>query len=164
MLSDILLSVLLSPWLALAIIPIGAIYVIYTHVTHPLSKVPAIHWSAPFSSTHILFTKFFPGVRYTHYNAHVNKDGDDGFRPVLRVGPNEVSIMTTQGAEVVFTGGFDRAPWYDVFSNFGYVKSALSRRAKVLDHSLKLLRASCLVLIIGQEFLICFVVRRICFQ
>ena len=127
MLSDILQSVLLSPWLALAIIPIAAIYLIYTHITHPLSKVPALHWSAPFSSAHILITKFcYPGgVRYRHYNAHVNKEGSDGFRPVLRVGPNEVSIMTTQGAETAFVGGFERAPWYDVFSNFGYVGIAL---------------------------------------
>ena len=123
MLSDVLQSVLLSPWLALAIIPLGVIYLVYAHVTHPLSNVPAIHWSAPFSSAHILITKFFFGVRYTHYNAHLNKDGPDGLRPVLRVGPNEGSIMTTQGAETVFTGGYERAPWYDVFSNFGYVET-----------------------------------------
>lgn len=48
---------------------------------------------------------------------------DDGrFRPIVRIGPNEVSIMATEGIKVVFDGGFERSPWYSVFSNFGWVK------------------------------------------
>jgi hypothetical protein len=128
MLANIVLEALISSyWLLPAYFAlIAAVVLIYNFLTHPLRRVPAIHWSAPWSSAHILITKYFYGVRYTHYDAHMNHNGAEGFRPILRVGPNEVSIMSEQGADVVFTGGFDRAPWYDVFSNFGYVSSCWS--------------------------------------
>ena len=123
MISEIFALVLLSPWLAVAIVSLVALYLVYAQLTHPLLKVPSTHWSAPLSSAHIVYTKYFYNVRYEHYEAHLNKKGSDGLRPILRVGPNEVSIMSSQGVEVVFTGGYERAPWYDVFSNFGYVRS-----------------------------------------
>ena len=137
MLSEVLRSVLLSLRLASAIIPLTALYLIYTHVTQPLSKIPPIHWSARFSSAHILYTKFFCGVRSTHYNAHLNRIPGGEFRPVLRVGPNEVSIMSIQGVETVFTGGYERGPWYDVFSNFGYVGTMSWQRLKARHTQLK---------------------------
>lgn len=39
--------------------------------------------------------------------------------PLIRVGPNEVSIMTTQGIKTVYDGEFERTSHYTVFENFG---------------------------------------------
>ena len=85
----------------------------------PLSDVPNIHWLAPWSSYYNLYVKYFHSVRERHYQAHINASGRD-FRPIIRVGPNEVSIMSSDGVKAVWGAGFERPPWYDVFHNFGY--------------------------------------------
>ena len=47
----------------------------------------------------------------------MRRDGD--FVPLIRIGPNEVSIMTTQGIKTVYEGGFERTSQYAAFQNFG---------------------------------------------
>lgn len=44
---------------------------------------------------------------------------DGEILPLIRVGPNEISLMTTQGMKTVYDGGFDRTSHYSVFQNFG---------------------------------------------
>lgn len=66
-----------------------------------------------------MYTKYFGNIKVMHLEAHLGqKDGQ--FRPVVRVGPSEISIMTTDGVKAVFGGDFDRSPWYTVFWNFAY--------------------------------------------
>ena len=118
------LSLLLTnvtPWLVLGVLMVALLRAVYDYFLSPLAKLPSIHWSARLTRGNILYTKYFSSVRHAHYNAHLNRQGDCGFRPILRTGPAEVSIMTTDGVQTVFGGGFDRPPWYDVFSNFGSV-------------------------------------------
>ena len=42
-------------------------------------------------------------------------------------------MMTSEGVKTVFGGGFERSPWYNVFSNFG---SALILQQNPIRHSL----------------------------
>jgi len=90
-------------------------------LTSPLRKIPAIHWLGPWSSYYNIYIKYFYSIRLNHYEAHTKSKGRDGFLPVVRVGPNEVSIMTSEGVKVAWAGGFERSQWYNVFQNFGYV-------------------------------------------
>ncbi len=117
-----LLPTSITPWLVLAVMVFILLRVIYHNFLSSLSKIPSIHWSVRWTRCHMLYTKYFYGVRHAYYNAHINQAGSYEFQPLLRTGPNEVSIMTTSGVQTVFGGGFDRSPWYDVFSNFGLVE------------------------------------------
>jgi hypothetical protein len=113
----------MNPWLILAAIVVVLLRAVYYNCLSPLAKLPTIHWSARWTRCHLLYTKYFYSVRHAHYSAHLNPSGSHGFQPVVRTGPNEVSIMTTDGVQTVFGGGFDRSAWYDVFSNFGLVET-----------------------------------------
>ena len=91
---------------------------LYLHLKNPLSSIPAIHWSAPFCRLYYLHIIYSNNRRQTVLDAHRNLNEDGVFRPVVRVGPNEVSIMTTEGIKTVFDGGFERPTWYHTFMNF----------------------------------------------
>jgi hypothetical protein len=39
--------------------------------------------------------------------------------PVVRIGPNEVSINTMAAVKTVYGGGFDKHAWYSLFDNYG---------------------------------------------
>lgn len=110
----------LIPWLALIVVMITLVWSIYLRFTGPLDQVPSIHWLAPWTRYYNLYIKYYFSIRITHYEAHMSKHGDN-YRPIVRVGPTEVSVMTTEGIRIVFGGGFERSPWYSVFANFGYV-------------------------------------------
>ena len=65
--------------------------------------------------------KYFYGTKLVYYDAHLNHNGKGGFRPLVRVGPKEVSMMTSEGVRIVWGGDFERSSWYEVFTNFGCV-------------------------------------------
>lgn len=94
-----------------------ALYAFYKHSTDPLSRIPTIHWSAPFSRCYIIWQIYQNRRRYAHYDAHMKHVG--GILPLIRVGPKEVSLMTTQGIKTVYDGGFERTSHYTAFENFG---------------------------------------------
>ena len=93
---------------------------IYLQSASHLSKIPNIHWLAPWTRCYNLYIKYFFSTRDAHLEAHLNRSGGT-FRPLIRLGPNKVSIMTTEGVRSAFGGGFERTPWYSVFHNFGWV-------------------------------------------
>ena len=97
---------------------LSCLYVVYSTVFGPLADIPNVHWLAPWSRYYNLYIKYFYSIRVAHYEAHVNKSGDVS-RPIIRVGPNEVSIMSSEGVKVIWGAGFERSPWYSVFYNFG---------------------------------------------
>ena len=105
--------------ITLAVIALVVISILFLNLRNPLSRIPAAHWSAPFSRLYYLSVIYFNARRQTVLDAHRNQNGDEGFRPVIRVAPNEVSIMTTEGIKTVFDGGFERPTWYHAFMNFG---------------------------------------------
>ena len=56
-----------------------------------------------------------------HLKAHFNSEGFDSFQPLVRTGPNEVCVMSTEGIKMAFDGGFERSTWYHSFVKYGYV-------------------------------------------
>lgn len=99
------------------VIALLALHAYYKHRTDPLSRVPSLHWSAPFSRVYILWQIYQNKRRYAHSDAHWGEDGE--VRPLVRVAPTEVSIMTIEGTKIVYDGGFERTSHYTVFQNFG---------------------------------------------
>ena len=104
-------------FLSLFFLAFIALYALYKHWTNPLARIPTIHWSAPFCRIYILWQVYQNRRRYAHYDAHM-KDGGK-ILPLIRVAPNEVSIMTIQGIRTVYDGGFERTLHYTAFQNFG---------------------------------------------
>ena len=93
-----------------------ALYAFYKKRTDPLAPIPTIHWSAPFSRSYVIWQAYQNRRRYAHYDAHMKHDGE--ILPVIRVAPNEISIMTIQGIRTVYDGGYDRTSHYTAFQNF----------------------------------------------
>lgn len=103
------------------VLAVFLVYIIYTYYYDPLSSVPNLHWSSPLSRLHYLHSKYSNRHRAGLLTAHRNQSDEDGFQPLVRVGPREVSIMTTSGVKTVLDTSFERDTWYDAFKNFGYV-------------------------------------------
>lgn len=113
-------SALLNQWLFLGVVGLILLHFNVVRLRHPLSRIPSAHWSAKWCGWYNLYTKYAYNIRHVHYHAHLNQGNPDGFRPVVRTGVKEVSIMTAEGITTVFGGGFERSSWYSSFSNFGY--------------------------------------------
>lgn len=94
------------------------VFFVHNCLSHTLSALPSIHWSAPWCRVFILWQVYLDRRRLAHYAGHMSKAGR--ILPVIRVAPNEVSIMTTAGLDVVYKGAFDRSSHYSVFQNYGY--------------------------------------------
>lgn len=93
-----------------------AIYklLVYPALISPLSKVPNAHWSAPFSATWILWIRFTNYENREVQHAHLEKG------PVVRLGPNEISVNCVDGGiRTVYGGGFEKRDWYSIFDNYG---------------------------------------------
>lgn len=101
----------------LVFVALLALYASYKQWTDPLAPIPTIHWSAPFSRSYVIWQAYQNGSRYAHYDAHVKHDGE--ILPIIRVAPNEISIMTIQGIRRLYDGGFDRTSHYTAFQIFG---------------------------------------------
>ncbi|KAK4126896.1 cytochrome P450 [Parathielavia appendiculata] len=79
----------------------------------PLSRIPNAHWSAPFSRLWILWVRFVRNENRTLYSAHRR------LGPIIRVGPNELSINDLESVRTVYQGAFEKPAWYSVFDNYG---------------------------------------------
>lgn len=107
--------------LALFVLLLAAgLYIVFVYLFHPLSRVPSIHWSAPFSSYYFLYMTYANSRRDFLYITHNDRQESGQPRPVLRVGPSEVSITSNEGVRLVYGSGFERSHWYSLFRNFGY--------------------------------------------
>ncbi|KAF9883250.1 hypothetical protein FE257_003806 [Aspergillus nanangensis] len=99
-------------------IVISSVGLIYKHLLYPywfspLAKVPNAHVSAPISTTWIERQRTAGKEVLTIYAAH-QKHG-----PVVRLGPNELSVNSITGLKTIYTGAFEKHSWYsDFFVNF----------------------------------------------
>ena len=109
------------PISVIAILFLVACYAAYQSLWHPLAALPTLHWSTPVSRLHYIYNICFFSRREMHLRAHLNSEGFEGFQPLIRTGPNEVSVMSTEGIKTVFDGGFERSTWYHAFIKYGYV-------------------------------------------
>lgn len=108
----------LSIWLIIAFVAFVLGRYICLSFTSPLWDIPTIHCLAAWTRYYNLYIKFFYSIREAHYDTHTCQYHGH-LRPVIRVGPREVSVMTTEGVKTAFGGGFERTHWYSVFFNFG---------------------------------------------
>jgi hypothetical protein len=95
------------------------IYVIYRYLVFPclissLARIPNAHYSAPFSRLWILW------IRYTHRENRTLHAAHRRLGPIIRIGPNELSIDDIDFVRIVYQGGFEKPDWYSVFDNYGY--------------------------------------------
>ncbi|KAK3381616.1 cytochrome P450 [Podospora didyma] len=101
--------------LALIIAVAGVVlyqYIIYPVLFSQMRHIPNAHWSAPFSRLWILH------IRFTRQENKILLDAHRRLGPLIRVGPNELSINDIDGVRTVYQGGFDKPAWYSVFDNY----------------------------------------------
>jgi len=105
----------------------GFCFLIYLFLIHPsfvtpLSKIPKAHWSVPFSSLWILLIRFNKRENATLQKAH------ERLGPVIRVGPNDISVNDIHYVRTIYGGGYEKTSWYSVFDNYGYEHSPQTPR------------------------------------
>lgn len=89
-------------------------YIVEPLFFSPLSKIPNAHWSSPFSDIWILLIRYRLKENRTLLSLH-QKNG-----PILRLGPNDISINTIDnGVKTIYGGGFEKGQWYSIFDNYG---------------------------------------------
>lgn len=99
--------------LAIAILLVLVFYKYFLHslLLSPLSKIPNAHSTSPFSPFWILW------VRYTRVENRVVHDAHQRLGPVIRLGPNEISVNQVNGGiRTVYSGGFDKPEWCKPYS------------------------------------------------
>ncbi|KAI1500884.1 cytochrome P450 3A12 [Biscogniauxia marginata] len=122
--SDLLLSAVI-----LLLLVLVYQYILYPAVLSPLRKIPKAHWSCSISPAWILWARFKGRENRTLYIAH-RQHG-----PIVRVGPDELSINNIEGVKTIYQGGFDKHQWYSVFDNYGVPCMFSSVQAK--QHSIR---------------------------
>ncbi|KAI0836327.1 cytochrome P450 [Hypoxylon sp. FL0890] len=88
-------------------------YILYPAIFSPLSKIPKAHWSCSISPAWILWARFKSRENRTLHAAHQQHG------PVVRVGPNELSVNSIEGVKTIYQGGFEKHKWYSLFDNYG---------------------------------------------
>jgi unspecific monooxygenase len=95
-------------------------YLVYPCWISPLSKIPPAHFSCQFSSCWIVWQRYREEDVHAIYAAH-KKHG-----PIVRLGPNELSVNCIDGGlRSVYAGNFEKAPWYQIFMNYGLLSTGL---------------------------------------
>ncbi|OTB03616.1 hypothetical protein M426DRAFT_321539 [Hypoxylon sp. CI-4A] len=123
------ISDLYTPTILTLLVAIIYQYIIYPTLLSPLTKIPNAHWSCSISPAWILWTRFKSRENRTLHTAH------EQHGPIVRIGPNELSVNSIEGVKTIYQGGFDKHQWYSVFNNFGVPCTFSSLGAK--HHSLR---------------------------
>lgn len=109
-------SVPFLPTLATVLVVSFALYkyIVYPAFLTPLARIPNAHPLAPTSSLWILWIRHQFKENATLFAAH-KKHG-----PVVRLGPNEVSVNCVDGGiKTIYAGNFDKHQFYpNLFSNY----------------------------------------------
>jgi hypothetical protein len=81
-----------------------------------LSAIPNAHFLAPYSRYWLVWLK---GTGREHRARHA---AHERLGPIIRIGPNEVSVNCIEnGVQSIYGGGFEKAAWYLNFQNYGSV-------------------------------------------
>ncbi|KAN0083684.1 Cytochrome P450 [Elaphomyces granulatus] len=89
-------------------------YVIHPAFVSPLSKIPNAHFTVPFLPLWMWWKRQKGTENNTIYSLH-KRHG-----PVVRVGPNELSVNSIDGLRTIYIGGFEKTDWYrGIFLNYG---------------------------------------------
>ncbi|KAF5858429.1 hypothetical protein ETB97_004367 [Aspergillus alliaceus] len=88
-------------------------YLIYPYYLSPLSNVPNAHFTSPISTRWIERQRNAGKEVLTLYDLHQT------LGPVVRLGPDELSVNSLSGLKTIYTGAFEKHSFYsDVFVNF----------------------------------------------
>jgi cytochrome P450 len=86
-----------------------------------LSSIPAAHPLARVTSWWITWIRYSRREIATIHAAH------ERLGPVILLGPNEISVNCVKGGiQTVYSGGFEKGDWYDIFANFESVRNMFS--------------------------------------
>jgi hypothetical protein len=100
--------------LIIGVITISIQYLILPLWLSPLSKIPAAHPTSPVSSLWIYYIRWTGLENVTLHRLHQLKG------PIVRIGPNQISINSYDGFRTIYTGGFDKTEFYiNRFSAYG---------------------------------------------
>lgn len=82
----------------------------------PLSKVPAAHPLAPFTSLWMTW-KRYSGTEFYTVESAFREQGQ-----IVRLGPRELGVNFIEGGiRTVYGRGYHKSSWYDHFINYGWV-------------------------------------------
>ncbi|KAL4892500.1 cytochrome P450 [Aspergillus ambiguus] len=85
----------------------------YLYFGSPLAKIANAHWTVPLSESWIERKRRTGQEVATIYALHQK------YGPVVRLGPKELSVNSLGGLKTIYTGAFEKHPWYsDIFINF----------------------------------------------
>lgn len=89
-------------------------YIVYPSIISPLAQLPTAHPLCAFTSNWFERQRTNSGELKTLYAVH-RRCG-----PIVRLGPNEVSVVSEEGLRQVYVAGLDKGPWYKKhFYNYG---------------------------------------------
>jgi hypothetical protein len=93
-------------------------FLIHPLFISPLSRIPSAHPLAALTPLWMLW------IRYTGYEIRTIHKAHQKLGPIIRIGPNEISVNCVKGGiQTVYSGGFEKGFWYDLFVNYGYVNT-----------------------------------------
>lgn len=93
--------------------------ILYTQILHPayissLSKIPSAHPLCRVTCLWIIW------VRFRNQEIKIVDAAHKQMGPVIRLGPNEVSVNCIDGGiRTVHGGGFEKPKWYSFFVKYG---------------------------------------------
>lgn len=80
----------------------------------PLSKIPNAHFTVPIVPTWIWWKRRAGSATRTIFSLHQR------LGPVVRLGPNEISVNSSSGLRTIYAGGFEKhRSYFDWFVNYG---------------------------------------------
>src|SRR5262245_9233529 len=72
----------------------------------PLSKIPNAHFTSPILPTWMWWRRRAGTETRTIFSLHQR------LGPVVRLGPNEISVNSASGLRTIYLGGFEKHEWY----------------------------------------------------
>lgn len=101
--------------LALLILTFYLIYhhVVYPYFLSPLSSIPNAHITSPLSNRWIEYKRSTSSEVLAIHDLHQK------YGPIVRLGPDELSVNSIHGLKIIYTGAFEKHVFYsDAFVNF----------------------------------------------
>ncbi len=109
--------------MSLHLLAIGAIvllllviyhYIVSPSFVSPLSNIPNAHFTAPSLPTWMWWKRRTGFETRSIFAAHQR------YGPIVRLGPNELSVASLDGLRQIYMGGYEKDPWYiEEFANYG---------------------------------------------
>ncbi|KYG43809.1 hypothetical protein M433DRAFT_542149 [Acidomyces richmondensis BFW] len=89
-------------------------YIVFPSIISPLAKLPTAHPLCAFTSRWFARQCTLMRELKTLYGAHRK------YGPIVRIGPEEVSVVSQEGIQKIYVAGLDKDPWYQkTFSIYG---------------------------------------------